>query len=169
MNKVSLQYTVANLDHDLVIEALSRNAVNVTDTAHELNVPVSDLRRLMWATPRLQDEAFEMVEARLDLSEKKVFEALNSEDARRADAAAYFCLRNTASARKRGWITSASAGVDVNINANRPPQRIIVSWLTDDDPDDNPNGDEAAAGPLIEHESAPPQKGEKPIDRDPER
>ena|SRR5271166_2611844 len=44
----------------MVIEVLSRHACNVTDAAADLGMPASDLRRLMWANPKLQDEAFEV-------------------------------------------------------------------------------------------------------------
>ena len=75
--------TVANLDLAAVVEVLARHACNVTDAARDLGVPASDLRRLLWANPKLQDEAFEVVEARLDLAEKNIAEALNSDDLRR--------------------------------------------------------------------------------------
>jgi len=128
-----LPATVANLDHSIVVEVLARNGCNVTDAAAELKVPASDLRRLMWANPQLQDQAFEVVEARLDKAEKNIAEALNSEDSRRSDAASYFVVRNSARAKRRGWITCASASVDLNLSANQPARRIIISWEGDDD------------------------------------
>ncbi len=60
----------------MVIEVLSRHACNVTDAAADLGMPASDLRRLMWANPKLQDEAFEVVEARLDKAEKNIAEGI---------------------------------------------------------------------------------------------
>ena len=51
---------------------------------------------------------------------------LTSEDSRRRDAASFFVVRNSARAKRRGWITSASAGVDVNVNL--PPRETIFSW-----------------------------------------
>jgi hypothetical protein len=125
--------TVADLDLPLVAEAFARHAGNVTDAAQDLGVPASDLRRLLWSNPQLQDQAFETVEARLDTAEKNIHEALASEDSRRRDAASFFVLRNTARAKRRGWIVSASGGVDVTINANLPPRQIVYRWRTDDD------------------------------------
>jgi hypothetical protein len=68
--------TVANLDLAVVVAALVRHGCNCTDAALELKVPASDLRRLMWANPGMQDQAFEIVEARLDTAEKNIHEAL---------------------------------------------------------------------------------------------
>ena len=130
----------------MVIEILAKHACNVTDASAELGVPASDLRRLMWANPNLQDQAFEVVEARLDKAEKNVAEALNSEDLRRRDAASFFTIRNTARAKRRGWITSAAA-VDVNVGSDLPAARIVISWVGEEDlPDDSK---------LIEHEASP--------------
>ena len=116
---------------------ISRGAVtaacNVTDAARDLGVPPSDLRRLLWANPKLQDEAFEVVEARLDAAEKNIAEALKSEDSRRRDAASFFVLRNTARAKRRGWITSNVASVDMTVNANLPPRQIVFRWQGEDD------------------------------------
>jgi hypothetical protein len=125
--------TVANLDHAVIVAALARHGCNVTDAALELKVPASDLRRLMWANPGMQDQAFEVVEARLDMAEKNIHEALASEDSRRRDAASFFVLRNTVRAKHRGWIVSASGGVDVTISANLPPRQILYRWRTNDD------------------------------------
>jgi hypothetical protein len=74
---------VANLDLDVVTEVLARNACNITDAAAEFGVSPSDLRRLMWANPKLLDVSSEIVERRLDIAEKNVLEALRSEDSRR--------------------------------------------------------------------------------------
>jgi hypothetical protein len=143
---VSLPATVADLDLPLVAEALARHAGNVTDAAADLRVPPSDLRRLLWANSSLQDQAFETVEARLDMAEKNIHEALASEDSRRRDAASFFVLRNTARAKRRGWIVSASGGVDVSLNPNVPARTVTFRWRRDDDPD--PLDD----GKLIEHD-----------------
>ena len=129
----SVPATVANLDLAVAVEVLARHACNVTDAARDLGVPPSDLRRLLWANPKLQDEAFEVVEARLDLAEKNIAEALKSEDSRRRDAASFFVLRNTARAKRRGWITSSVASVDMTVNANLPPRRIVFRWRNEDD------------------------------------
>ena len=143
---MSLPATVADLDLPLVAEAFARHAGNVTDAAADLRVPPSDLRRLLWANSSLQDQAFETVEARLDMAEKNIHEALASEDSRRRDAASFFVLRNTARAKRRGWIVSASGGVDMSINTNIPARTLTFRWRRDDDPD--PLGD----GKLIEHD-----------------
>jgi hypothetical protein len=152
---VSLPATVADLDLPLVAEAFARHAGNVTDAAADLRVPPSDLRRLLWANSSLQDQAFETVEARLDTAEKNIAEALTSEDSRRRDAASFFVLRNTAKAKRRGWIVSASGGVDVTINADLSPRQIVYRWRTDDD--DKRDADAAEAErlrdpKLIDHE-----------------
>jgi hypothetical protein len=124
---------VADLDHNLVVAALARHGCNVTDAAADLNVPASDLRRLMWANPRLQDEAFEVVESRLDKAEKNIAEALTSDDSRRRDAASFFVLRNTARAKRRGWITSSTSAAELSVTANAPARTIVFRWRTDDD------------------------------------
>jgi hypothetical protein len=82
----------------------------------------------------LQDQAFETVKARLDTAEKNIHEALASEDSRRRDAASFFVLRNIARAKRRGWITSASASVDVNIQNNKTAN-YTFRWRNADDPD----------------------------------
>ena len=64
----------------------------MSDAAADLAVPASDLRRLLWANPKLQDAAFETVEARIDKAEKNIAEALTSEDWRRRDAASFFVV-----------------------------------------------------------------------------
>ena len=79
--------TVAHLDLGVVVEALSRHAINVSDAASELGVGSADLRRLLLAKPQLTDAAAEIEERRLDLAEKNIFEALKSDDPRRRDTA----------------------------------------------------------------------------------
>jgi hypothetical protein len=101
--------------------------VNVSEGADELGVASADLRRLLWARPHLVDAAAQMEERRLDLAEKNIYEALRSEDSRRRDAASMFTIRNSAKAKRRGWLTSAGS-VDVNINSNLPPREMIFSW-----------------------------------------
>ena len=117
---------VADLDLAQVIEALARHGCNVSDAAAEFGVPAGDLRKLLWAKPSLQEAAFEVVEARIDKAEKNIAEALDSDDSRRRDAASFFVVRNSVRAKRRGWITSASAGVDVTVN--QPQQDIVFSW-----------------------------------------
>jgi hypothetical protein len=79
------------------------------------------------------DAAAEIEERRLDLAEKNIFEALRSDDPRRRDAASMFTLRNSARAKRRGWIPSSSASVDLNINANLPPRQVVFRWRTAED------------------------------------
>ena len=83
------------------------------------------------------------------LGQPCLMELLATDDSRRRDAASMFTLRNSAKARRRGWITTTSASVDMNIGANAPPQRIIISWGSPDDVDDPDDGK------LIEHEPGP--------------
>ncbi len=90
-------------------------------------MPATDLRRLMWTNPRLQDQAFEVVEARLDKAEKNITEALHSDDPRMRVAASMFTLRNSVRAKRRGWITSAVAAVDLTIAAE-PQRETIFTW-----------------------------------------
>ena len=116
----------------------------MTDAAADLRVPASDLRRLLWAQPQLQDTAFEVVEARIDKAEKNIAEALDSEDSRRRDAASFFVVRNSARAKRRGWLTSASAGAEMNMNITAPT-RVIISW-------EDPGVPADADGHLLEHD-----------------
>ena len=155
MSVSNVPATVANLDLAQAVEALARHACNVTDAAADLRVPASDLRRLLWAQPQLQDAAFEVVEARIDKAEKNIAEALDSEDSRRRDAASFFVLRNSARAKRKGWITSASAGAEVSVGTDLPPRKIIISWGSPDDKEDDANDKLEDAGKVIEHEAEP--------------
>ena len=130
---MSLPATVANLDLLLVAEALARHGCNVTDAAADLKVPPSDLRRLLWDNSSLQDQAFETVEARLDTAEKNIHEALASEDSRRRDAASFFVLRNTARAKRRGWITTSTSAAELSVTANAPARTLTFRWRNSDD------------------------------------
>jgi hypothetical protein len=56
----------------VLIETLSRHAINVSEAADELGVVSTDLRRLVWAGPQLADAAVEIEERRLDLAEKNI-------------------------------------------------------------------------------------------------
>jgi hypothetical protein len=126
--------TVASLDLNLVGQVLARHSCNVSDAAAELGVQPSELRRLMWANPGLQDAAFERVEARLDKAEANIFEALHSEDSRRRDAASFFVIRNSSRARRRGWITAASSAAEVSVGiCDNGPRVLRFRWTTDAD------------------------------------
>ena len=116
----------------MVVEVLSRHAVNVSDAAAELGVASADLRRLLLARPQLTDAAAEIEERRLDLAEKNIFEALKSDDPRRRDAASMFTIRNSHRARKRGWITTSSSAVELSITAN-PARKLTFRWRTSED------------------------------------
>jgi hypothetical protein len=135
LSQPNVSATVADLDLAEVTEVLARHACNVTDAAADLNVPASDLRRLMWANPKLQDAAFEVVESRIDKAEKNINEALHSDDPRMRVAASMFTIRNTARAKRRGWITSAAASVEVNIGADPPVRTITYRWRNESDAD----------------------------------
>ena len=101
--------SVKHLDPDVVVEVLSRHAINVSDAAGELGVASADLRRLLCAKPHLTDMAVEIEERRLDLAEKNIYEAISSNDPRRRDAASMFTIRNSHRARKRGRITTSTS------------------------------------------------------------
>jgi hypothetical protein len=123
---------MVNLDPAVVVDVLARHHCNVFEAALDLGVPSADLRRLIWANPALQDAAFEQIERRLDRAEANVHEALHSEDSRRRDAASFFVLRNTARARRRGWVTSAaSASAELSIDA--PKRSVTFRFRTDED------------------------------------
>jgi hypothetical protein len=125
---------MVGLDHSIVVEVLVRNRCNIFDAAKDLGVPSPDLRRLMWANPKMQEAAFEQIERRLDKAEANVHEALHSEDSRRRDAASFFVLRNTARARRRGWVTSAtSAAAELSIIDAPAKRTVTFRFRTDED------------------------------------
>jgi hypothetical protein len=126
--------SVKHLDPDVVVEVLSRHAVNVSDAASELGVASADLRRLLWANPQLTEAAVEMEERRLDLAERNIYEALISDDPRRRDAASMFTIRNSHRARRRGWITTSTSAAELSVSvmANHP-RTITYRWRRDDD------------------------------------
>ena len=133
MSTPNVPAAVASFAPNMVSEALARHACNVSDAAKDLGVPPSDLRRLLWANPKLQDEAFESVEARLDLAEKNIAEALRSGDGRERLAASMFTIRNSHRARKRGWITSSTSAAELSVSASSDqPRTITFSWQNPD-------------------------------------
>jgi hypothetical protein len=127
--------TVRDLDAVVVIEVLSRHAVNVSEAARELEVNSADLRRLIWARPQLTAAAAEMEERRLDIAERNILEALTSDDPRMRMASAMFTVRYSAKARKRGWITNSSASVDANAVADAEPKHYRVVWSKPNEPE----------------------------------
>jgi hypothetical protein len=126
--------SVAHLDPDLVVEVLSRHGVNVSDAAGEMGVASADLRRLLCAKPHLTDMAVELEERRLDLAEKNIYEALRSDDPRRRDAASMFTIRNSARAKRRGWITTSTSAAELSVSMGaNAPREIRFRWRCDDD------------------------------------
>ena len=156
--------SVAHLDLATVAEVLVKYGANVRNAAAELGVPTSDLRQLTLVNQALINAAYEAEELRLDRAEAVVDEALKSDDSRRKDAAAYFILRNSGRVKRRGWITSSSASVDVNVQANKTVN-YTFRWRT---PEDDKRDAEAAEaerlreeGKLIEYEA-----GAEPSNKD---
>jgi hypothetical protein len=152
--------SVAHLDPDVVVEVLSRHAMNVSDAAGELGVASADLRRLLWANPKLTDAAVEIEERRLDLAEKNIYEALRSDDPRRRDAASMFTIRNSHRARKRGWITTSTSVAELSISASATgPREIRFRWRTDADDKRDAEAAESERlrddGKTIEHAAEP--------------
>ena len=131
--KPVVPHSVKHLDLDVVVEVLSRHAINVSDAASELGVASADLRRLLWANPKLTDAAVEIEERRLDLAEKNIYEALRSDDSRRRDAASMFTIRNSHRARKRGWITTSTSAAELSVSANAPARTLTFRWRTTED------------------------------------
>jgi hypothetical protein len=126
--------SVKDLDADVVVDVLNRHGVNVTEAAGELGVASADLRRLLWANPKLTDAAVEIEERRLDLAEKNIYEALRSDDPRRRDAASMFTIRNSHRARKRGWITTSTSAAELSVSTSATGSRVVrFRWKTDDD------------------------------------
>ena len=121
------------MDQDIVVEVLSRHGVNVSEAAAELGVGSADLRRLLWANPKLTDAAVEIEERRLDLAEKNIYEALTSDDPRRRDAASMFTIRNSHRARKRGWSTTSTSAAELSVSANAPARTLAFRWRTSED------------------------------------
>ena len=148
--------TVGHLDPDVVVEVLSRHAINVSDAAGELGVASADLRRLLWANPKLTNAAVEIEERRLDLAEKNIYEALTSDDSRRRDAASMFTIRNSHRARKRGWITTSTSAAELSVTSNAPARTLTFRWRTSDDDKRDAEAERLRdEGKLIEHAASP--------------
>ena len=146
--------SVAHLDLATVAEVLVKYGANVRNAAAELGVPTSDLRQLTLVNQALINAAYEAEKLRLDRAEAAVDEALKSDDGRRKDAAAYFILRNSSRAKRRGWITSSSASVDMNIQTNKTVN-YTFRWRTPEDDERDAEGAEAERlrdAKLIDHE-----------------
>jgi hypothetical protein len=160
ISKSNVLNMVAHLDADIVVDVLSRHGVNVTEAAAELGVASADLRRLLWANPKVTDAAVEIEERRLDLAEKNIYEALRSDDSRRRDAASFFVVRNSHRARRRGWITTSTSAAELSVSVNANQSRTLTfRWRKDSDPDPHAaDWVEPANRPLLEHEPTPPAK-----------
>ena len=89
MPAVKVPATLEHLDLTVVAKVLVKHNCNVTKTANELHVPITDLRRLTVIHPTLIDAAFEVAEKRLDKAEEIVDEALHSDSPSARAAAAY--------------------------------------------------------------------------------
>jgi hypothetical protein len=111
--------------------------MNVSAASSEL-VPASDLRRLLWAKPQLQDATFEVVEARIDKAEKNIAEAVAP------GCGEFLCGEEQRAGEAPRLLTSASAGAEMNMNITAA-SRVIISWEDPDVPAD-------ADGPLLEHD-----------------
>jgi hypothetical protein len=157
--KPVVPYSVTHLDPDVVAEVLSRHGVNVSEAAVELGVASADLRRLLWANPKLTDAAVEVEERRLDLAEQNIFEALKSDDPRRRDAASMFTIRNSHRARRRGWITTSTSVAELSVTANAPARTLTFRWRTSEDDERDAEAAERdrlrVEGKLIEYEASP--------------
>jgi hypothetical protein len=69
-------------------------------------------------------------------------------------------LRNTARAKRRGWLTSASAGAEVSVAV--APRTVTFGWRSDEDDRRDAEAAEAERlrdeGKLIENEPEPSNK-----------
>ena len=136
-----------------------------------MGVGSADLRRLLWANPKLTDAAVEIEERRFDLAEKNIYEALASDDPRRRDAASMFTIRNSHRARKRGWSTTSTSAAELSVSANAPARTLAFRWRTSEDDERDAEAAEAQRlrkegkhaalvgggndGKTIEHEAGP--------------
>jgi hypothetical protein len=165
--------SIAHLDLATVADALVKHGANVRAAAMELSVPAGDLRQLTLVNQALINAAYEAEELRLDRAEAAVDEALQSDDSRRKDAAAYFILRNSHRARKRGWITTSTSAAELSVTANAPARTLTFRWRTSEDDERDAEAAEAERlrdegkhvvsvgwddpedGKTIEHEAGP--------------
>ena len=151
--------SVAHLDPEVVVEVLSRHAINVSEAAAELGVASADLRRLLCAKPHLTDLAVELEERRLDLAERNIYEALSSDDRAGAMRRSMFTIRNSHRARRRGWITTSTSAAELSISANAPARTLTFRWRTSEDDERDAQRAEAERlldeGKLIEYEASP--------------
>ncbi len=59
-------------------------------------------------------------------------------------------IRNSHRARRRGWITSSAASVDVNIGAGSEPRRIVIRWRNPGESDDEKPGEDEWKPPVYD-------------------
>jgi hypothetical protein len=114
-----------DLDFEHVVKVFAACKANVRDAARKLDVPSSDLRRLVIAAPELRAAVFEREELRLDKAEAILERELDSDDPRYSAAAAFFVLRNAKRAVARGW---RQPDVEVAVNNIGPPVRMRFHW-----------------------------------------
>ena len=76
-------------------------ACNVTDAAADLDVPPSDLRRLMWANPKLQERRLRSSSRGSTRLRRTLAEALHSDDPRMRVAASFFVVKTAIRANRR--------------------------------------------------------------------
>jgi hypothetical protein len=121
----SIPASCRDLDFEHVVNVFAACKSNVRDAARKLNVPSSDLRRLVIAAPELRAAVFEREELRLDKAEAILERELDSDDPRYSAAAAFFVLRNARRAAARGWRQPV---VEVTVENSGPPRRVEVQW-----------------------------------------
>ena len=118
---------VQNLDLDLVEEVLTRHEGHAHNAAIELGVPLSALRKLTWAIPRLQDVAFTETEHLLDDAEAVVRQVVRGGNIERALRAAALVLIRHRGGRARGYISAANeANEDTETDAET--KNFAVRW-----------------------------------------
>src|SRR6516162_9667414 len=117
-----------DLDFEHVVKVFAACRANVRDAARKLNVPSSDLRRLVIAVPELRAAVFEREELRLDKAEAILERELASNDPRYSAAAAFFVLRNAKRAVARGW---RQPDVEVTVENQAPAKTFVFKWQGD--------------------------------------
>ena len=93
----------AALKLETVADELIKRGGNITQTAKHLGVPITDLRLMTLAHPRLIDAALEAEEQALDEAEAVLREALVSEDQALRLSAAIALLKASPAAARRGF------------------------------------------------------------------
>jgi hypothetical protein len=92
-----------------------------------LDVPSSDLRKLVWAS-ELADTVYEVAEGKLDEAQRVVLDALSGADKTYKLLAAKIWLTQTTAGRRRGWGKGAAIGRGGVAKANcghRPQAQVF--------------------------------------------